>query len=74
MFRSGVLRSPDDEVAAVEQSRFEFRPFYNDEGEPITVSGRQGNDRFVALDEILQQLASRGGLGGPSLLEKGLPT
>lgn len=65
---SGVLRSPDSELKAIEDSYFEFSPFSNEDGDPITVSGA-GSGRNNALKEILNQLAQTGGLGGPSLLE-----
>ena len=67
---TGVLRSPEEEVNAIAESHFEFLPFYNNEGKAIKVSGKQGNDRLVALNELLYKLASRGGLDGLSRLEQ----
>jgi hypothetical protein len=67
---AGVLRSPDEELQAITNSFFEFSPFYDKEGHPITVSGASLNGRVTALKEILNQLAQPGGLGGPSWLEK----
>ncbi|MDY6803732.1 MAG: hypothetical protein SXA11_07985 [Cyanobacteriota bacterium] len=64
---AGVLRSPDSELQALDDSYFEFTPFYDGEGNPITVSG--SGDRDSALKEILNKLAKPGGLGGPSKLE-----
>lgn len=67
---AGVLRSPDEELQAIADSYFEFSPFYDKEGRPITVSGASLHGRVTALKELLNQLAQPGGLGGPSWLEK----
>ena len=73
---AGVLRSPRSELKAIDDSKFEFTPFYHDRDieKPITVSG--SGDRDSALKELLNQLAKPGGLGGRSRLEverDGLP-
>ncbi len=65
---AGVLRSPEEELQAIQESYFEFSPFYDRENKPITVSG--SHDREGALKELLNQLAKPGGLGGPSRLER----
>ena len=41
----GVLRSPDEELEAIQKSYFEFSPFNNEQGYPITVSGAKGQGR-----------------------------
>ncbi|NER34209.1 MAG: hypothetical protein F6J93_09235 [Oscillatoria sp. SIO1A7] len=66
---AGVLRSPEEELKAIEDSTFEFNPFYDKEGRPISVSGA-GQRRVAALKEILDKLAKPGGLGGDSRLER----
>lgn len=65
----GVLRAPNEEVRAIEASRFEFMPFYDRETKPIRVSGLRGEDRAAALQAILAKLSRRDGFGGASLLE-----
>jgi len=65
---AGVLRSPEEELQAIQKSYFEFSPFYDRENNPITVSG--SHDREGALKELLNKLAKPGGLGGPSRLEQ----
>lgn len=67
---AGVLHSPDSELQAISESEFEFKPFYDQEHRPITVSGNSGQRRVVALQEILNQLAKTNSLGGPSFLEQ----
>lgn len=66
----GILRAPDEEVAAVASSDFQFEHFSNEEGQPIRVSGLRGHEREAALMALLYQLARRSGLGGPSRLER----
>lgn len=66
---AGVLRAPPGEIAAIAQSTFRFTPTRDRTGQPVRVSGRQGEQRRVALATILQHLARQGGLGGPSRLE-----
>lgn len=68
---AGILRSPDEELRAIEESDFRFDPQYYDEQalQPINVSGAIGHERDIALKELLYKLAQPGGLGGPSLLE-----
>ena len=73
---AGVLRSPAEELEAIANSYFEFRPFYDNKGNPITVSGAKGDGRIQSLKELVSKLAKPGGLGGPSVLEverKALP-
>lgn len=66
---AGVLRSPEEELQAIATSSFEFSPFYDNKGNPITVSGATGDGRIQALKELVGKLAKPGGLGGPSVLE-----
>jgi hypothetical protein len=67
----GILRAPDGEVAAIGASRFAFRSFRDpDTGAPLTVSGKLADERAGALRAMVHQLANRGGLGGPSILER----
>lgn len=67
---AGILRSPLEELQAIEKSDFRFEPFYYDETQqPITVSGKSGHERVIALKELLNKLTQPSGLGGPSLLE-----
>jgi len=65
----GILRAPEREIVAIEQSRFQFKYFSDEAGNPIRVSGTYGNHRLVALRQLLKQLASPGKLGGPSPFE-----
>jgi len=67
---TGILRAPPREIAAITQSVFQFEPFYDREGSPIRVSGARGHARAAAINNLLSQLARRGGLGGPSRLER----
>jgi pPIWI RE three-gene island domain Z len=73
----GILRAPDDEVAAIAASTFRFAPMRDGEGRVLTVSGKRGGPRIEALQAMLGQLARRGRLGDtPSQLERerdGLP-
>ena len=66
---SAVLRSPDAEVNAIKESRFEFRPFRWSDNTPIAVSGKSGEARSSALQEMVRQLCDKGRFG-TSLLEK----
>lgn len=66
---SGVLHSPHQELQAIENSYFEFSPFYNEEGQPITISGAKGLSRDLALKTLLNQLAKPGNLSPLSILE-----
>lgn len=66
----GVLRAPEEEVAAVARSTFAFTPLFNADQQPLRVSGRRAGDRAAALQEMLVQLARAGRLpGAPSRLE-----
>ncbi len=69
---AGVLRSPEEELKAIEKSKFRFEPYFYDDLQqlPIRVSGSKNNERDMALKELLNQLAQQGGLGGPSKLEE----
>jgi len=68
---NGVLHSPDTEIAAINDSHFRFLRFVSDDtGKPITVSGKQGNDRIYALQSLLKELAQRNGFGNPGYLEQ----
>lgn len=60
---SAVLRSPEDEVRAINDSVFEFLPFHSADGTPIRVSGRSGQTRFDTLRQLLRKLCERGSFG-----------
>lgn len=66
----GILRAPEREVAAIARSQFVYQPFHDREGRAIRVSGSRGQARATAINTILQQLARRSGLGGPSRFER----
>ncbi|MBE7556774.1 MAG: hypothetical protein HS126_37485 [Anaerolineales bacterium] len=61
---------PDQEIKAIEQSRFQFKPSYDSKGHPIQVSGLKGTARIAALKEILIQLARPNPVNGLSRLEQ----
>lgn len=66
----GVLRAPAHELAAIEQSTFQFQPLYDEEYRPITVSGARGGRRQQALKALIHELAKPGNLSGVSFLEQ----
>lgn len=69
---AGVLRSPQEELEAIKDSKFRFEPYFYPDSEqhPIRISGSKSNQRDTALKELLNQLAQQNGLGGPSKLEE----
>ena len=68
---NGVLHSPNTEIEAINKSRFQFLSFVSgDTKKPITVSGKQGNDRTHALQSLLKELAQRNGFGKTGFLEQ----
>jgi hypothetical protein len=68
-----ILRSPAHEVDAIRASTFSFNVLLDERDEPITVSGRRGDDRRRAIQQMLGRLASPSGLrGGPSRFEQEL--
>lgn len=67
---TGILQAPDQEIKAIEQSRFQFKPSYDSKGHPIQVSGLKGTARIAALKEILIQLARPNPVNGLSRLEQ----
>jgi hypothetical protein len=68
-----ILRSPAHEVEAIRTSTFSFNVLLDERDEPITVSGRRGDDRRRAIQAMLGRLASPSGLrGGPSRFEQEL--
>ena len=67
---AGVLRSPEEELQAIRNSKFRFEPyFYDDSEQPIRISGSKDKQRDTALKELLNKLAQQNRLGGPSKLE-----
>jgi hypothetical protein len=52
----GVLKAPDQEIAAIRQSSFKFLPFYDNDQRPIKVSGLNGSRREEAIKQLLYQL------------------
>lgn len=66
----GILRAPAHEIAAIEQSTFQFLPLYDEEFKPITVSGARGGQRQQALKALIHELAKPGTLNGISFLEQ----
>lgn len=67
---NGILQAPDEEIRAIEQSVFQFKPFYDREGQPIRISGLNGQARIAALKEVLHQLARQHKLSHTSRLEQ----
>ena len=70
----GILRAPDAEIAAIENSQFRFWPLRYPAGDakadqPIRISGLQGDDRERALRAMLHRLAVAPGAGLLSPLE-----
>ena len=59
-----------DEVKAIEESKFKFKPFQDKDGNPIKVSGKYGASRIAALKELLHKLAGRKKSSSSSLLEQ----
>lgn len=70
---AGILHAPDSEVKAItEDSTFEFHPIYDNDGNPIYVSGKYGNNRLNAMYTMLNYYAKQGGIRGnkASLFER----
>ncbi|MFB9902871.1 pPIWI_RE_Z domain-containing protein [Allokutzneria oryzae] len=72
---TAILAPPPTELDAVRRSRFEFFPlFAGDHSCPIKISGKFGEQRELALRQMIAQLADPG--AGKSILEQhrdGLP-
>ncbi|MBA3822668.1 MAG: hypothetical protein H0X24_02045 [Ktedonobacterales bacterium] len=68
----GILRMPDAEMNAIEQSVFRFKPLYwpDRPSDAITVSGKRGKERQQALFAALRELATPAQMGGLSMLER----
>ncbi|MDW8213948.1 MAG: hypothetical protein RMJ55_10340 [Roseiflexaceae bacterium] len=67
---NGILRAPDYELKAIEQSVFQFQPLYDAEYRPIKISGVPPNHRQKALKSLLHELARPSQLSGVSRLEQ----
>lgn len=70
---TGVLLAPDDEIEEINKSVFEYKFQRDQTREPITISGKQGNDRILALYEMLDALSQEQNVGNipiPSRLEQ----
>jgi len=70
---AGILHAPDNEVKAItEDSTFEFHPIYDNDGNPINISGKYGNNRLNAMYAMLNYYAKQGGIRGnkASLFER----
>ncbi|GLW08717.1 hypothetical protein Misp01_38470 [Microtetraspora sp. NBRC 13810] len=66
---TAILTPPKKELAAVRASRFEFFPlFAGDTTAPIKVSGKSGEQRELALRQMIAELANPG--AGKSILEQ----
>ncbi|GAA5117993.1 hypothetical protein [Haloechinothrix salitolerans] len=66
---TAILTPPKKELAAVRASRFEFFPlFAGDNTAPIKVSGKFGEQRELALRQMIAELANPG--AGKSILEQ----
>ncbi len=70
---TGVLLAPDEEVAAINNSSFELKILLNRQQQPIGISGKKGQQRIHALQEMLYALSYQEKMGNitlPSLLEQ----
>jgi hypothetical protein len=70
---TGVLLAPDEEVAAINNSTFELKILLNRQQQPIGISGKKGQQRIHALQEMLYALSYQEKMGNitlPSLLEQ----
>jgi hypothetical protein len=66
---TAILTPPSRELEAVRASRFEFFPLFAGQStSPIKVSGKSGEQREVALQQMLAELANPG--AGKSILEQ----
>lgn len=66
---TAILTPPEKELAAVRGSRFEFFPlFAGDHSAPIKVSGKFGEEREIALRQMVAELVDPG--PGKSILEQ----
>ncbi len=66
---TAILTPPKKELAAVRGSRFEFFPlFAGNHSSPIKVSGKFGEERELALRQMVAELADPG--AGKSILEQ----
>lgn len=70
---TGVLLAPEEEIEKVNQSVFKYAFQRDQQRVPIEISGKQGQERIDALEEMLHALAREQHVGDiriPSLLEK----
>jgi hypothetical protein len=70
---TGVLLAPEEEIKEVNQSVFKYAFLRDQQRIPIEISGKQGQARITALEEMLHALAREQHVGDiriPSLLEK----
>src|SRR6266516_4378214 len=70
---TGVLLAPDEEVAAINNSSFELKILLNRQQQPIGISGKKGQQRIHALQEMLYALSYQEKMRNttlPSLLDQ----
>lgn len=70
---TGVLLAPEEEVTAINKSTFELKILLNRQQQPIGISGKKGQQRIHALQEMLYALSYQEKMGSnslPSLLEQ----
>jgi len=67
-----ILHASDDELAGIENSEFFYRVFNDENGVPISVSGKQGDEREGALRQLLTKLTTRPRPDVPSELDREL--
>lgn len=70
---TGVLLAPDEEIKEINQSVFQYAFLRDQQRMPIEISGKQGQARITALEEMLHAMAREQHVGTiriPSLLEK----
>jgi len=70
---TSVLLAPDEEIAAINNSVFELKILLNKQQQPIEISGKKGQQRTRALQEMLHALSYQEKMGKatlPSLLEQ----
>lgn len=56
----GVLKSPDTELKAIQESEIFFSPAWQEDGKPVTVSGRREQERENSLRSLLRYLTAPG--------------
>lgn len=65
---TGVLLAPDEEVAAINASTFELKILLNRQQQPIEISGKKGQQRIHALQEMLYALSYQERMGNTTFL------